>query len=319
MRFRSLFVCLLVFVFNYSALAQGAPSAQDVPSQATLWLYRPASDYSGMDLTLHMDGRKLVGLSAGRFLGIRVPFGSHTFCWTNQSSARQVVVSIERVQQAYLEVSFRSNEPFLRISPRTPEEAIGQISVLQAVDSTRIFNSALIVPASNRPEAPPNVVEIELASEIGSAPTSNIPEPLPNVVEIELGSEAESTPAGVSTSENTPISSALPSSEPADVQQFEKVIQTAILPESPSGIEKSSEGWTGVFFVDGQRIEVTPETKVVFKLTSGESEFRPLDSLEEILPGMLMTYEGKRDMETGKIMADRVEFSRNDVEEGGQQ
>jgi len=163
------------------------------------------------------------------------------------------------------------------------------------------------------------VVEIELASEIGSAPTSNIPEPLPNVVEIELGSEAESTPAGVSTSENTPISSALPSSEPADVQQFEKVIQTAILPESPSGIEKSSEGWTGVFFVDGQRIEVTPETKVVFKLTSGESEFRPLDSLEEILPGMLMTYEGKRDMETGKIMADRVEFSRNDVEEGGQQ
>jgi hypothetical protein len=29
-----------------------------------------------------------------------------------------------------------------------------------------------------------------------------------------------------------------------------------------------------------------------------------------------MTYEGKRDIETGRILADRVEFSKNDFEKG---
>jgi predicted Zn-dependent protease len=31
---------------------------------------------------------------------------------------------------------------------------------------------------------------------------------------------------------------------------------------------------------------------------------------------MMMTYEGKRDIETGRILADRVEFSKNDFEKG---
>jgi Domain of unknown function (DUF5666) len=120
-----------------------------------------------------------------------------------------------------------------------------------------------------------------------------------------------------------------------DMEQFRKLKDTAILDRPPSGVQQVNGGWRGIFFVNGQRIQVTPETKVLFKLTNLEKKvaksanrkakedvtetddnFRPLSSLAEITSGMMMTYEGRRDIETGRILADRVEFSKNDFEKG---
>ncbi len=119
------------------------------------------------------------------------------------------------------------------------------------------------------------------------------------------------------------------------MEQFRKLKDTAILDRSPIGVEAVNGGWRGIFFVNGQRIQVTPETKVLFKLTNrekklaksankklasnemdSEDSFRPLYSLSEITSGMMMTYDGRRDIETGRILADRVEFSKNDFEKG---
>lgn len=125
-----------------------------------------------------------------------------------------------------------------------------------------------------------------------------------------------------------------------DMVQFKKLKQTAILGKPPKGITKSAEGWSGTFFADGQRIEVTPATQVVFKLTSREKklvkeqekqktnaqkpeqaepdpgEYRPLESLDEVTTGMIMTYEGVRNVEDGSVEASRVEFMVNDFEKG---
>src|SRR5262249_39881851 len=120
-----------------------------------------------------------------------------------------------------------------------------------------------------------------------------------------------------------------------DMEQFRKLKDTAILDRPPVGVESVNGGWRGIFFVNGQRIQVTPETKVLFKLTNlekklaksakknlteketdNEDSFRPLYSLAEVTSGMMMTYEGRRDIETGRILAERVEFSRNDFEKG---
>jgi len=122
-----------------------------------------------------------------------------------------------------------------------------------------------------------------------------------------------------------------------DLEQFKKIKQTAVLSTQPVGIERNDQGWSGTFFVDGQQIRVLPRTAVLFKKTSREkqrvekqkknqlnpqqdadsqAEFRPLSSLAEISPGFLMTYEGSRSREDGVIVADRVEFSRNDLEKG---
>jgi len=119
------------------------------------------------------------------------------------------------------------------------------------------------------------------------------------------------------------------------MDQFRKLKDTAILDRPPSGVQQVNGGWRGIFFVNGQRIQVTPETRVLFKLTNlekkvaksarkrltengteSEDNFRPLSSLSEITSGMMMTYEGRRDIETGRILAERVEFSKNDFEKG---
>ena len=114
-----------------------------------------------------------------------------------------------------------------------------------------------------------------------------------------------------------------------DMEQFKPQKQTAILAQQPAGVEQAPDGWTGTFLVDGQRIQVTPKTRVLFKLTSREKKlekkaketaadeggFEPLRSLADVTSGMAMTYEGTRDR-TGTIVADRVEFARNDLEPG---
>ena len=47
-----------------------------------------------------------------------------------------------------------------------------------------------------------------------------------------------------------------------------------------------------------------------------DEDGEPLTSLDQVTVGMAMTYEGKRDRETGKILAERIEFSTNDLEDG---
>jgi hypothetical protein len=104
-----------------------------------------------------------------------------------------------------------------------------------------------------------------------------------------------------------------------DLEQFRTLQNTAVLTRPPAGLVKSGNGWTGTFFADGQRIRVSPDTKVSLKLSSTETVDNDLlTSLEEVSAGMLMTYEGVRDVETGMILADRVEFARNEFEKGEQ-
>ncbi|HXT71580.1 MAG TPA: M48 family metalloprotease [Vicinamibacterales bacterium] len=111
-----------------------------------------------------------------------------------------------------------------------------------------------------------------------------------------------------------------------DLEQFRTQKVTAIVSAPPVGLVRESAGWSGQFYGDGQTIEVTPATQVVFKPTSREKRdlgksgpdvtFEPLSSLEQIDTGMLLTYEGTRDRTSGHILAKRIEFSRNDLEDG---
>jgi hypothetical protein len=114
-----------------------------------------------------------------------------------------------------------------------------------------------------------------------------------------------------------------------DIEQFKPHRQTAILSQPPAGVELGEQGWTGTFLVDGQRIQVNPQTEVLFKLTSREKKlakkaketpeaegtFEPLRTLADVTIGMTMTYEGMRDRD-GTILARRVEFAKNDLEPG---
>jgi Zn-dependent protease with chaperone function len=107
-----------------------------------------------------------------------------------------------------------------------------------------------------------------------------------------------------------------------DMDQFKKQKQTAILSRPPQGVTKSGKGWTGTFFVDGQRLRITPATAVVFKTNDREVQdaadetFRPLATLSEVTTGMAMTYEGARTIQDGAVVATRVEFARNFLEPG---
>jgi hypothetical protein len=118
-----------------------------------------------------------------------------------------------------------------------------------------------------------------------------------------------------------------------DLEQFKPQKQTAFVTQSLEGIEKTPDGgWRGQLRADGQTIEISQRTKVVFKPTKRErqtakqrakaqgvddaSEFLPLTSLDQVTVGMAMTYDGVRDRSTGVILANRVEFSNNDFEDG---
>jgi hypothetical protein len=119
-----------------------------------------------------------------------------------------------------------------------------------------------------------------------------------------------------------------------DLEQFKKAKHTAVISYPPRGVTRTSAGWSGRFVVDGQRVEVTPRTRVLFKLTSvekklakqaakrgddaqeeDESDLVVLQSLEQVTAGMLMSYEGPRSTD-GTIQAERVTFMRNDLEKG---
>jgi Peptidase family M48 len=113
-----------------------------------------------------------------------------------------------------------------------------------------------------------------------------------------------------------------------DLQQFRKLKNTAVLAEPPVGLVRAGNGWTGTLVADGQHIRVSPQTKVSFKTgdqpqkVPGSEEIDDgtvaVDSFQYITAGMLMTYEGVRDTASGIILADRVEFARNEFEKGEQ-
>jgi hypothetical protein len=116
-----------------------------------------------------------------------------------------------------------------------------------------------------------------------------------------------------------------------DMEQFRNQKQTAVLSQPPGGVEHSDAGWSGTFLVDGQRLLVTPATTIVYQRTKRERDltkkrgktaseeedaYRPLKSLDEVTTGMLMRFEGARSIDNGSILATRVEFMHNDVEDG---
>src|SRR5687768_5636654 len=117
-----------------------------------------------------------------------------------------------------------------------------------------------------------------------------------------------------------------------DLEQFRSIRQTAFVSGAPQGIQLLDGSWAGELRADGQVIRVTSATAVTFKPTKREkkvAELRnrnaaeeseesaePLQSLDQVTVGMTMTYEGKRDRGTGKILAEKIEFSTNDLEDG---
>lgn len=118
-----------------------------------------------------------------------------------------------------------------------------------------------------------------------------------------------------------------------DLEQFKPIKQTAFVARVPEGIQLLDGTWAGELSADGQTIRVTNATKVLFKPTKREKKaakerskknkaaeeaetLEALKSLDQVTVGMAMTYEGTRDRETGKILAQQIEFSTNDLEDG---
>jgi Zn-dependent protease with chaperone function len=117
-----------------------------------------------------------------------------------------------------------------------------------------------------------------------------------------------------------------------DLEQFKSIKQTAFVSSAPQGLQLLDGSWAGELRADGQVIRVTNMTTVAFKPTKREKKlaeqkkknaeaddgegFEALKSLDQVTVGMAMTYEGKRDRETGKILAERIEFATNDLEDG---
>jgi len=121
-----------------------------------------------------------------------------------------------------------------------------------------------------------------------------------------------------------------------DLEQFKSITQTAFVSTAPEGIQLLDGSWAGELRADGQTIRVTNATKVMFKPTARErklaelqrkkqekggdddedEDYEPLRSLDQVRVGMAMTYTGTRDRETGKIVAERIQFSNNDLDDG---
>jgi Zn-dependent protease with chaperone function len=124
-----------------------------------------------------------------------------------------------------------------------------------------------------------------------------------------------------------------------DMDQFRVKPLTAVISLPPKGISYADGGWTGDFVADGQRIHVSPTTKVLFKPSHSDKDLQKkaakqakgvghaegdaddfgaevLQSLDQVRPGMLLTYQGKRDAVSGAIQAERVIFMKNDLEPG---
>jgi hypothetical protein len=124
-----------------------------------------------------------------------------------------------------------------------------------------------------------------------------------------------------------------------DMDQFRVKPLTAVISLPPKGLSDAGGAWTGDFVADGQTIHIVPATKVLFRPSRSEKDLQKkaakqakaekhtdtdaadmggevLHSLDQVRPGMLLTYEGKRDPVSGTIQATKVTFMKNDVEPG---
>ncbi len=117
-----------------------------------------------------------------------------------------------------------------------------------------------------------------------------------------------------------------------DLDQFRVKPLTAIIAYPPKGITQTADGWTGDFVADGQRIHVSPATKILFRPSRSDKELEKalknakgssdsvegevLHSVDQVAAGMQITYEGKRNPTTGVVQAEKVIFMRNDLEPG---
>jgi hypothetical protein len=122
------------------------------------------------------------------------------------------------------------------------------------------------------------------------------------------------------------------------LEETKKIKRTALLERAPA-IRRTPDGWEGIFFADGQKIQVASTTQVLFKLNRSEKkvakekekkekkpkgdieqrledfDVRPLESIDQIGPNTFMNYEGARQPD-GIILAKKVEFTRNELEQG---
>jgi hypothetical protein len=112
-----------------------------------------------------------------------------------------------------------------------------------------------------------------------------------------------------------------------DLDQFRKLKQTVVLSSKPEKLERVGENWRALIFAGGRRVRIEPTTKVEFMLSKTEQEdvarsakekdasgqLHTLTSLNEVGANVLMTFEGMVAPD-GTVMAERVEFQRNERE-----
>src|SRR3954470_22419600 len=111
-----------------------------------------------------------------------------------------------------------------------------------------------------------------------------------------------------------------------DMDQFRVKPLTAVISSPPKGLVQTETGWIGEFVADGQRIHVSPATKVLFRPSRSDKDLQKaakqsktksdavadgagadvLQSLDQVTTGMLLTYQGKRDPVSGLIEAEKV-------------
>lgn len=132
-----------------------------------------------------------------------------------------------------------------------------------------------------------------------------------------------------------------------DLEQFRKLKNTSVLTKTPSNIEKVENGWRGILWADGRRIQIEPTTQVLFELNKSEkrevqkqakekskstssvsekaveveneddefADSAPLKSISDVKAGMFATYEGKEQPD-GTVLAARIVFVKNELEKG---
>ncbi len=226
---RRLFVYALIPLMTYTAVAQSTAP------QVTVWLYRPSSDNSGLPLTLHMDGRKLTNLGHGQFFGIQVSPGLHKFTWINQSGTPPVVITIDPQEQTYLEVTFRTNAPFLFIEQASGDKAVVDMSGLRPVNRNGVFDSSVIIPAQAiQPVLQPAATESATAAK--EAPVSASPEQ--NVVPAVSSSVPEPVISDPVTEPDNPSPPPSPASVHGKTQK--QTIWVTALIEEPNGDSRTS-------------------------------------------------------------------------------
>jgi hypothetical protein len=330
--------------------------ASGARQNATIFFYR---DWEGSSqhVTIYSlfvwGSRPVAALEKGEYFALSVSPGTNAFSWVPAPAKGQsLVLDVTSGQQIFLKVQPSGFSP----TPRTSFQDLHGVASLRTFDKARVNDEPATAPnrtVANRPseQTLPQIVAEQRAWEPGNTYPINIrgyvtEARLPTAFKIDdyqiirdedVTIQFENGNPGTQFNiENITVGTALDvkgdldeqtkvilaKSIKVDLDQFRTLKNTVVLASTPTGLVRSTEGWNGTLFADGQRIRVASETKVVLKLSpeqAGDSNPQvPINSLREITPGMFMTYEGIRDVESGAILADTVEFSRNDFEKGEQ-